>query len=117
MVSGTNASMVQAFTKVISIIKSGGYHPALNVMDNECSSAVKKYIRSESINIQLIPALHNHQANAAKRAITTFKEHFITALTTVDIICPLQLWDEFLPQVKLTLTAQLLSPFWREKNL
>jgi hypothetical protein len=28
MPSCTDASMVQAFTKVISILKSGGYHPA-----------------------------------------------------------------------------------------
>jgi hypothetical protein len=55
MMSRTDASMVQAFTKVISTLKSGGYHPALNVMDNECSSMVKKYIRSKSINIQLVP--------------------------------------------------------------
>jgi hypothetical protein len=40
MPSRTNASMVQVFTKVISILKSGGYHLALNVMDNECSSTV-----------------------------------------------------------------------------
>jgi hypothetical protein len=59
MPSHTNASMVQAFTKVISILKSGGYHLALNVMDNECPSVVKKYIRSESISIQLVPP-HNH---------------------------------------------------------
>jgi hypothetical protein len=46
MPSRTNASMVQAFTKVISILKPGGYHPALNVLDNECSAAVEKYIHS-----------------------------------------------------------------------
>ncbi len=63
---------------------------------------VEKYIRSKAINIQLVPP-HNHQANAAKHAMATFKEHFITALATVDMLCPLQLWDEFLPQVKLTL--------------
>jgi hypothetical protein len=40
----TNASMVQAFTKVIPILKSGGYHLALNLMNNECSSRVKKFI-------------------------------------------------------------------------
>ncbi len=101
MPSCTDASMVQAFTKVISILKSGGYHPALNVMNNECSAAVKKYIQSKAINIQLVP-LHNHQENAAKRAIPTFKEHFIATLATIDMLCPLQLWDEFLPQVKLT---------------
>jgi hypothetical protein len=102
MLSCTDASMVQAFTKVISILKSGGYHLALNVIDNECPTTVKKYIRSNTINIQLVP-LHNHQANATKRAIATFKEHFISSLTTVDMLCPLQLWDEFLPQVELTL--------------
>jgi hypothetical protein len=88
MPSHTNASMVQEFTKVIPILKSSGYHPALNVMDNKCSTAIKKYIRSEAINIQGIPP-HNHQANATKRAIATFKEHFIAALTTVDMLCPL----------------------------
>jgi hypothetical protein len=97
----TDASMVQVFTKVISKLKSGGYHPALNVLDNECSAAVEKYIRSKSINIQLVPP-HNHWVNAAKCTIVTFKEHFIAALATVDMLCPLQLWDEFLPQVELT---------------
>jgi hypothetical protein len=98
----TDASMVTAFTKVITILKAGGYQPALNVMDNECSATIKKYIKSENINIQLVPP-HNHRVNAAERAIATFKEHFIAALATMDTHCPLQLWDEFLPQVELTL--------------
>ena len=102
MPSRTDASMVTAFTEVITTLKTGGYCPALNVMDNECSAAVEKYIRSEQINIQLIPP-HNHQVNAAERAIATFKEHFIAALATVDMHCPLKLRDEFLPQVELTL--------------
>jgi hypothetical protein len=55
----TDASMVSAFTEVITILKAGGYQPALNVMDNECSAAVENYIRSEKINIQLVPP-HNH---------------------------------------------------------
>ncbi len=100
--SCTDASMVTAFTEVSPALKSSGYTPALNVMDNECSAAVKKYIQSEKITIQLIP-LHNHCVNAAEQAIATFKEHFITALATVDTNCPLKLWDEFLPQVELTL--------------
>ncbi len=55
----TDASMVSVFTEVITILKTGGYQPALNVMDNECSTAVENYIRSEKINIQLV-SLHNH---------------------------------------------------------
>jgi hypothetical protein len=54
------------------------------------------------MDIQLVP-LHNHSINTAERAITMFKEHFVAALATVDMLCPLQLWDEFLPKVKLTL--------------
>ncbi len=67
MPSCTNASMVQAFTKVISILTSGGYHPALSIMDNECSAAVEKYIQFKAVNIQLVPPVniqlvspHNH---------------------------------------------------------
>jgi hypothetical protein len=84
MPSRTDTSMVTAFTKVITILKAGGYQPAHNVMDNKCSAAVKKYIRSENINIQLVPP-HNHCVNAAEHAITTFKEHFIAALVTMDM--------------------------------
>ncbi len=54
------------------------------------------------MNIHLV-APHNHQVNAAKRVIATFKEHLISALATVDKDCPLQLWTDFLPQVELTL--------------
>ena len=65
MPSHTDASMVTAFTEVIGTLKAGGYMLALNVMDNECSAAVEKYIRSEKIGIQLVP-LHNHHVNAAE---------------------------------------------------
>jgi hypothetical protein len=62
----------------------------------------------EKIIIQLVP-LHNHQANAAEQAIATYKEHFIATLATVNQLCPLQLWDEFLPQVELMLNMLRFS--------
>jgi hypothetical protein len=65
------------------------------------------------MEIQLVPP-HNHRVNAAKRAISTFKEHFVAALATVNMLCPLQLWDEFLLQVELTLN---LLCFSRRNNL
>jgi hypothetical protein len=71
-------------------------------MDNECSSTVAAFICSNNIRIQLVPP-HNHRANAAERAIATFKDHFIASLATLDPTCLIQLWDEFLPQVELTL--------------
>jgi hypothetical protein len=102
MPTQTDASMITAFTEVITTLCARGYHPELNVIDNECSAAVEKHIKASKINIHFVPP-HNHHVNAAKQAIATFKEHFIAALATVDKLCPLQLWDEFLPQVEFTL--------------
>ncbi len=46
---------------------------------------------------------HNHCVNAAKRVIQTFKDHFISALATIDSKFSLQLWDKLTPQVENTL--------------
>jgi hypothetical protein len=98
----TDTSFIAAFTKVFAILHAWDYQPALNIKDNECSKAVEKHIRANRMKIQLVPP-HNHRVNAAKRAIGAFKEHFVAALATANNLCPLQLWDKFLPQVELTL--------------
>ncbi len=104
----TDASFIAAFTEVFTILHARDYQPALNIMDNECSKAVEKHIHANRMTIQLVPP-HNHCVNAAKQAIKTFKEHSVAALATVDNLCPLQLWDKFLPQVKLTLNLICFS--------
>ena len=106
--SRNDASFIAAFSDILDVLRARDYHPTLNVMDNECSKAVEQHIRTNKIDIQLVPP-HNHRVNAAERAIATFKEHFIAALATVDSLCPLQLWDEFLPQVELTLNLLRFS--------
>jgi hypothetical protein len=108
MPTRTDAAMITTLKEVVEILRIRGYHPALNVMDNKCFTTVERYIQSEKINIQMVPP-HNHRANTTEQAIATFKEHFIVALATVDQLCPLQLWDEFLPQVELTLNMLRFS--------
>jgi hypothetical protein len=93
MPSRTNSLFIATFSEVFVILCACNYQPALNVMDNKCSKAVEKHIRANKIDIQLVP-LHNHCVNAAERAIAMFKEHFVAALATVDMLYPLQLWDE-----------------------
>jgi hypothetical protein len=44
-----------------------------------------------------------HQQNAAKRAIHTFKGHFISVLVGVAEGFPINQWDKLLPQTILTL--------------
>jgi hypothetical protein len=108
MPSRTDAAFITAFTDVFDTLCMQNYQLHLNVMDNECSKAVKRHIRSAQLDIQLVPP-HNHRVNAAERAIGTFKEHFVAALAIVDMNCPLQLWDEILPQVELTLNLLRFS--------
>jgi hypothetical protein len=104
----THASFIAAFTKVFNILRARDYQPVLNVMDNKCSKTAKKHIQAKKMTIQLVPP-HNHHVNAAICTIGTFKEHIVTALATVDMLCPLQLWDEFLPHVELTLNLLRFS--------
>ena len=108
MPSKNDGSMIAAFKDILATLNTRGYAPTISVMDNECSKAVKAHIRSHNMDIHLVPP-HNHRVNAAERAIATFKEHFISALATVDKDCPLQLWDDFLPQVELTLNLLRFS--------
>lgn len=88
MTSRTDAAFIAAFTDVFATLCAQDYMPQLNVMDNECSKAVERHIRTAKLDIQLVPP-HNHRVNAAERAIATFKEHFVAALATVDMNCPL----------------------------
>jgi hypothetical protein len=57
--------MITAFSEVVTTLRAQGYHPALNVIDNECSAGVEKHIKASKINNQLVPP-HNHCVNAAK---------------------------------------------------
>jgi hypothetical protein len=108
MPSKNNAAMIAAFSNIFSTLAANGYAPTLNVMDNKCSKAVEAHIKANKMNVHLVPP-HNHRINAAECAIATFKEHFIAGLATVNKDCPLQLWDEFLPQIKLTLNLLRFS--------
>jgi hypothetical protein len=92
----------------LSDLNAHGYSPTLNIMDNKCAKAIKAHIQSNHMDIHLV-SHHNHRVNAGERAIVTFKEHFISALGTANRNCLLQLWDDFLPQVELTLNLLQFS--------
>jgi hypothetical protein len=91
MPSKNDGAMIAAFKEdILATLNTHGYVPTLNGMDHKCSKAVEAHIRSSNMDIHLVPP-HNHRVNPAERAIATFKEHFISALATVDKDCPLQL--------------------------
>jgi hypothetical protein len=73
-----------------------GFKPKLNIMDNQPTKYIKKFLAKEECKLQLVEP-HNHRVNAAKRAIQRFKDAFIAALTTTDLDFLIQLWDRLTP--------------------
>lgn len=59
-------------------------------------------MKKKETTYQLVPP-QNHRANAAERAIQTFKTHFKSGLSTVDSNFPIAEWDRLLDQAILTL--------------
>ena len=101
MQSRTGPCILAAFQILHARLVAAGLRPQLHRLDNECSTALKTFLRDSDIDFQLVPpGLHRH--NAAERAIRTFKNHFIAGLCSVDKIFPLHLWDKLLPQAELT---------------
>jgi hypothetical protein len=94
--------MVRAFDFLIQSLIIRGLKPHLQHLDNEASLALINYLTKQGINYQLAPP-HINRRNNAKRAIHTFKSHFIAGLCSVDPNFPLKLWDKLLPQATITL--------------
>jgi hypothetical protein len=101
MKSKSGAEWVRDFGIVYDEMTSKGFKPKLQNMENEASVALKK-ITEKEMSYQLVPP-HCHRANAAERAIRTFKEHFKSGLAKVDPAFQIHLWDRLLPHAEITL--------------
>jgi hypothetical protein len=77
-------------------------NPKIQTLDNEASAALKNLFTTNDMEYQLVPH-HCHHRNVAERAIRTFKEHFLTGISSVDPTFPLHFWDILLPQAEITL--------------
>ena len=87
-----NHSIYEAYKEVFKTLEAKGYKPKMNVMDNQATKYIKKFLTKKECDLQVVEP-HNHRVNAAERAIQTFKDAFIAALVTTDRNFPLQLWD------------------------
>jgi hypothetical protein len=95
-------SIFEAYKEIFETLEAKGYKPKMNVMDNQATKYIKKFLTEKECDLQLVEP-HNHRVNAAEQAIQTFKDAFIAALATTDRDFPLQLWDKLAPQVQDTL--------------
>ncbi len=102
-ITGLNdVSIFNAYKAYFDVLTAKGFKPKLNIMDNQATKHIKKYLTENYCKLQVVEP-HNHRVNTAKRAIQTFKAAYIAALATTDSDFPLQLWDRLTPQVEDTL--------------
>jgi hypothetical protein len=102
MKSKSASEWVKAYDSVHQELIVKGFKPKLQTLDNQASAALKNYFTVNDIAYQLVPP-HCHRRSAAKRAIGTFKEHFVARLSSVYPSLPMHLWDRLLPQAEITL--------------
>jgi hypothetical protein len=77
-------------------------------MDNQATKHIKAFLMEQQSKLQLVEP-HNRRMNAAERAIHTFKDAFIAALTTTDHKFQLQRWDKIMLQIQDTLNMMQAS--------
>ena len=100
--SRDDVEALQAHDKIYATLKKLGRKPALNIVDNEASTALKRQIEKSGAAHHLVEP-HNHMVNAAERAIRTFKNHFIAGSWSADPHFPISQWHKLLEQATLTL--------------
>ena len=83
-------------------LQAAGAAPNLWVLDNEASTELKQAMTKKDTKFQLVPP-YTHRANAAERAIQTFKNHFKAGLASLDPDFPITEWDRLLDHCFLTL--------------
>jgi hypothetical protein len=83
MKNRTAGEMIRAYQVLIDQLNSAGIFLKLYILDNECSHEMQATIMLNKMKFQLAPT-HDHHCNLAKKAIQTFKDHFVAILCGAD---------------------------------
>jgi len=96
-------SLTKAYHAIFQRWKATGVIcPNWHIFNYEAPEELKQAIHDIKCRVELTPA-DQHRRNATKRAIQTFKGHFISVLAGVADGFLMNQWDELLPQTILTL--------------
>ena len=96
------ATLRDAWEATHKVLVKQGHPPNLHILDNECSKDLKDAFMKYNIDFQRVPP-KEHRANAAERAIRTFKNHLVAIFCSVDSNFPMSEWDRLVPQAVITL--------------
>jgi hypothetical protein len=94
--------MIRVYQKILNRMKAAGLGLRKQVLDNECSAAMKACIKENGMDYKLAPPGQNRR-NQAERDIQTFKAYFISILAGVNDKFPLSLWCHLLELTDVTL--------------
>jgi len=78
-----DVTIFEAYKTKFDELTAKGLRVKLNIMDNQATKHIKKFLTEEQCKLQLVEP-HKHRMNAAERAIQTWKDAFIAALATTD---------------------------------
>jgi hypothetical protein len=99
--------ILRAYSKLHQHLPDRGLKPQIQKLDNECSAALKQFLRKDNVEFQLVPP-YNHRQNAAEQAIGIWKDHFVAGLASLDPTFPMHLWCRLIEQC--TQTLNLMRP-------
>ena len=92
-----------AYNEITTQLKKLGQLVDLHILDNKDSAEYKKTMREVwKVDYQIVPP-NIHLLNEAKRAIRTFKAHFLAILAGIAEYPPQNLWNLSTPQTEMTL--------------
>jgi hypothetical protein len=79
-ISGLNDKTIfDAYKIAFDELAAKDFKPKLNIMDNQATKYIKKFLTKEECKLQLVEP-HNHRINAAELAIQTFKDAFLNMM-------------------------------------
>ena len=99
MKSRNEHEIIRVYTKIHTYLTDRGMRPILQKLDNECPKGLKKFMRDNQVDYQLVPP-HLHRTNSAENAIGTWKDHFVAGLSGVDPNFPMHLWCRLVAHAK-----------------
>ena len=114
--SRKDEDMIAAFQSIYKELKMYDYKPALQVLDNKCSHAIKAYIQSNNTVARLVQ-LHNHQVNTGEVTVKAVKYHTLSHLPTIDPDCPIQMRCKFVKRIQITLLILQMSRTDNKKSV
>eukprot|EP00804_Cyclotella_cryptica_P025152 CCRYP_013001-RA/>CCRYP_013001-RA protein AED:0.31 eAED:0.31 QI:0/-1/0/1/-1/1/1/0/468 len=95
----TEGELILACSRALLRVKACNITPQHQVLDNEISAAYREAITTSAMTYQLVPP-DDHRRNIAEKAIQTWKDHFVSALSGTADNFPLHLWCQLIPQME-----------------